>query len=392
MLRRLITVAAVAAVVAALAWALWPKPITVETAAIGRQTIEVHVEEEGKSRIREIYTVSAPISGELLRLSLRAGDAVVARQTVIASIKPPSPPLLDARARKMAETAAEAARAAVELAGAQLAQAQAQLVFVVDDLNRATALDRKGTISKKAYEQAVLAAAVAKTDVARARANLLVQERNLENAQAALIEGERGGGDNCCVEVRAPINGRVLRVLTESEQVVQAGTPLAELGDPADMEVEVDLLSRDAVGIGPGAEATVEGWGGPPIRAVVDRIDPAAVTKVSALGIEEQRVATVLKLTDPPQSWARLGHDFRVTARILTWRGDNLVAVPMGALFRRGADWAVFTAKDGAARLQVVELGARNSDVAEVKAGLAEGELVVLHPSDEVQDGGKISY
>jgi len=207
-----------------------------------------------------------------------------------------------------------------------------------------------------------------------------------------LIEGEGGGGNTCCVDVRAPINGRVLRVLTESEQVVQAGTPLVELGDPADMEVEVDLLSRDAVGIGPGAEATVEGWGGPPIKAVVDRIDPAAVTKVSALGIEEQRVTTVLKLVDPPQSRAKLGHDFRVTVRILTWRGDKLIAVPMGALFRSGADWAVFTAKDGTARLQVVQLGARNADVAEVEAGLAEGELVVLHPSDEVQDGGKISY
>lgn len=392
MLRRIITIVAIAAVLGALAWALWPKPIAVETAVIGRQTIEVDVEEEGKSRIRDVYVVSAPISGEVLRLNLHAGDEVVARQTIVASIKPPSPALLDARARKMAETAVDAAKAAVELAQAQLEQARAQLVFAVDELYRATALDRKGTISKRVYEQAVLAAAVAKTEVARANANLLVQQRNLQSAQAALIEGEGGGGNACCVDVRAPINGRVLRVLSESERVVQAGTPLIELGDPGDLEVIVDLLSRDAVGIGPGAEALIEGWGGPPIKAVVDRIDPAAVTKVSALGIEEQRVTTVLKLAEPPANWERLGHDFRVTASIVTWRGENMVAVPMGALFRRGADWAVFTAKDGAAKLQMVELGQRNSDAAEVKGGLAEGDTVILHPSDEVQDGGKITY
>lgn len=391
MLRRIVTGLVVLAVVAALAWALWPKPVPVEVATIGRQTIAVHVEEEGKSRIREIYQVSAPIAGELLRLNLHAGDEVVARQTVIASIKPPPPALLDARARRIAESAVEAAKAAVDLAEAQRAQALAQLVFAVDELNRATLLDRKGTISKRVYEQAVLAAAIAKTDVARAQANLVVQQRNLESAQAALSEGGNGG-NTCCVDVRAPINGRVLMVLVESERVVNAGTPLIELGDPGDLEIVVDLLSRDAVGISPGATATIESWGGPALPAEVVRIDPAASTKVSALGIEEQRVATVLKLTGPSDLNTRLGHDFRVEVRIETMNVNNALAVPMGALFRTGQDWAVFRAVDGVARFAMVELGARNSEVAEVKSGLAEGDVVILHPSDEVAEGVAIAH
>ncbi len=336
--------------------------------------------------------MSAPTAGELLRLNLHAGDEVVARQTVIASIKPPPPALLDARARRMAEAAVEAARAAVDLAQAQLAQAQAQLVFAVDELNRATLLDRKGTISKRVYEQAVLAAAIAKTDVARAQANLLVQQRNLESAQAVLTEGAGNGGNTCCVDVRAPINGRVLKVLVESERVVNAGTPLIELGDPSDLEIVVDLLSQDAVGIKPGATATIESWGGPVLPAEVVRIDPAAITKVSALGIDEQRVSTVLKLTGQSELNTRLGHDFRVEVRIETMKVDNAVAVPMGALFRKGQDWAVFKSVDGVARYAAVELGARNAEVAEVKSGLAEGDVVILHPSDEVAEGVTISH
>lgn len=391
MLRRILTVVIAAAVIAALAWALWPQPVAVEVAAIGRQTITVHVTEEGKSQIREVYQVSAPIAGEVLRLNLHAGDEVVADQTVVASIKPPPPALLDARARRMAESAIEAAKAAVDLAQAQLSQAEAQLVFAIDEYNRAKLLDRKGTISKRVYEQAILAAAVAKTEVARTRANLLVQKRNLESAEAALIEdGGRGGA--CCVEVRAPVSGRVLKVLAESERVVQAGTPLIELGNPADLEIVVDLLSRDAVGLAPGAAAAIEGWGGPPLRARLLRIDPAAVTKLSALGIEEQRVTAVLELADPPELRAGLGHGFRVEVRIETMTVANAVAVPMGALFRKGEDWAVFKSQGGVAHFAVVELGARNGDVAEVLTGLAEGDVVILHPSDQVAEGVAISH
>jgi HlyD family secretion protein len=392
MIRRLITLIAILAVIAALAWALWPKPVAVETAVIGRQTVEVTVEDEGKSQIREIYAVSAPIAGELLRLNLHPGDRVVAGETIVASIRPAAPPLLDARARKIAETAIQAASAAVDLAYAQIKEAEAQLAYVQSELARAKGLFEKNAISQQAYDKALLDVAVASADVERAKANLQVQRRNLDSAQAALIEGIGAGGPTaCCVDVKAPISGEVLRVLIENAEVVQAGTPLIELGDRTDLEVEVDLLSRDAVGLRPGAAATIEGWGGPPIKAEVTRIDPAAVTKVSALGIEEQRVTTKLKLLDPPETWQRLGNDFRVMVRIVAWRGENLTAVPMGALFRRGADWAVFKARDHAAHLQVVELGARNADLAEVTKGLAAGDVVILHPSDAVQDGVRIA-
>ncbi len=394
MIRRFITFIITVAVIAALGWALWPKPVSVETAVIGRQAIDVTVDEEGKARIRDVYKVSAPISGELLRLNLHAGDKVVAGETVLASIKPAAPPLLDARARKLAETAIHAASAAVELAFAQLKQAEAQSGFMAGELSRAAELLHRGTIAQKVYDKAALDAAVAKAAVEQARANLEVQRSNLDSAQAALIEGIGAGhsAEDCCVDVKAPVSGEVLRVVTESEQVVAAGSPLIELGNPEDLEVVADLLSRDAVGIARGARATVDGWGGPALAAEVREIDPAAVTKVSALGIEEQRVTAILKLLDPPQAWKRLGHDFRVSVHIVAWHADDLTAVPMGALFRRGGDWAVFKADGAVARLQVVEIGAQNAEVAEVKSGLKAGDTVILHPSDAVKDGVKIAH
>ena len=187
--------------------------------------------------------------------------------------------------------------------------------------------------------------------------------------------------------MRAPADGRVLEVLTESEQVVQPGTPLMDIGDPADLEIVVEVLSSDAVLIAEGAEATIERWGGEPLHAVVERIDPVAVTRVSALGIEEQRTRVVLSLLDPPETRTRLGHGFRVVARIVVWKQDDLVIVPMGALFRRGDDWAAFVVEDGTARLRTIELGQRNDTVAEVADGLEVGDTVIVHPSDTIEDG-----
>jgi HlyD family secretion protein len=394
MIRRLLLSAVTLALIAALAWALWPKPVAVETAVIATQAIDVTVEEEGKSRIRDIYTVSAPIGGELLRVALHAGDKVVAGETVVASIRPPAPTLLDARSRRVAEANIQAAASAVELAYAQLKQAEAQAEFLDSGLKRATELLHKGTISQQAFDKAKLDAAVGRADVERAKANLEVQRRALDSAQAALIEGTGAGGDavNCCVDVKAPVSGEVLRVVTESAQVVAAGTPLVELGNRGDLEVVVDLLSRDAVGLAPGAPAVIDGWGGPPLTAEVKEIDPAAVTKVSALGIEEQRVSTVLRLLAPAEQWQRLGHDFRVTVHITQWHGDNLTAVPLGALFRLGEDWAVFKVDGDRARRQIVTLGKRTNEAAEVSSGLAPGDRVILHPSDAVQDNTKVIY
>jgi HlyD family secretion protein len=241
---------------------------------------------------------------------------------------------------------------------------------------------------EQGLQKATLDLQVAQTGLDSARANVAMRQRELETAKANLIEGTAGADDaNCCIEVRAPVSGQVLQVMTPNEQVVQAGTPLATLGDPADLEVAVDLLSRDAVVVNIGDPASIEDWGGPPLKAVVERIDPAAVTKVSALGIEEQRVTTVLRLLDPPAVRVRLGHDFRVVARITVWHANNLLAVPNGALFRQDGDWAVYKVEGGSARIAKVELGRRNSDYAELLDGLAAGDQVILHPSDHVSDG-----
>lgn len=387
MLRRLLTILVLIAAAGALAWALWPQPVAVEVAPITRQDIAITIEEEGKSRIREVFTVSAPIAGQMQRVNLNAGDAVIKGETVVATIQPAGPGLLDARARRVAEAAVEAARAAVDLAAAEVRQAEAQRAFAQEELARATTLVRRGTIPTRAHDKAKLDVETAEAALESAKASLRVRQRELERAEAALIEGSGGGSGTCCVDVRAPVSGRVLKVLTQSEQVVQAGTPLVEIGDPADIEIVTDLLSRDAVRIRPGAEAVIDGWGGPPLAAKVTRIDPSAFTRVSALGIEEQRVSTILTLEGDPAQWASLGHGFRVVVHIALQRVDGAVAVPIGALFRKGAEWAVYAMTDGRARLRTVQIGARNSEHAEVLAGLAEGDLVILHPSDLVVDG-----
>ncbi len=386
MVRRILILLLLAGAAAAATWALWPEPPEVEIAKIGRQSIAVTIDEEGKSRIRDVFTVSAPIAGQLLRLNLHAGDMVTAGTSVVASIRPVAPDLLDARSRKVAEAAIEAARAGVDLANAQLQQAEAQLNFLEGELGRATKLVNQGTIPERAFEKATLDVAVARAEAESARASLMVRKRELERAQAALIESG-ASTQSCCVEVMAPASGEILRVLTENEQVVQAGTPLVEIGDSADLEIVADLLSRDAVRISAGAAATVEGWGGKPIAARVSRIDPAAVTKVSALGIEEQRVSVVLKLLGEAEERRRLGHAYRVLVRIVAWQGENLRAVPMGALFRRGDGWAVFTVEAGRARLREVEIGEHNADFAEVRKGLDTGDAVILHPADTISDG-----
>lgn len=389
MLRRLLILLVLAAAAAALAWALWPKPVSVETAAIEARSIAVTVAEEGKARIRDVFTVSAPIAGEMQRLELHAGDEVVKDRTVVASLRPVAPALLDARARRVAEAAAEAARAAVDLARAELRQAESQFSFLKSELDRAKRLAERGTISERAFEKAKLDADTAAAAVESARAGLAVRERELESAEAALLVSDDSAAA-CCTEVKAPVSGRILKVMAESQQVVQAGTPLAAIGDPADLEIVTDLLSRDAVRIALGNAAEITNWGGPPLKASVSRIDPQAVTKVSALGIEEQRVPVVLTLAGDPAQWASLGHDYRVVAKIAVWQGSGLVAAPIGALFRDNGEWSVYVVQNGMARLRKVVIGQRNDDYAEVTAGLAAGDIVVLHPSDKVTDGVKV--
>ena len=390
-MRRLIPAVALLAVIGFLVWAFLPRPVEVELAQVAPRNLEVAVEQDGVARIREVFTVSATIAGKLQRISLHAGDSVTEMKTVVASIGPTAPALLDSRARAVAEATEAAAQAAVDLAQAQLSQAEATLEFSVSEANRSTALLEKSTISQRIYDNAIRDEKTAQAMVDSARANLSVRQKELESARAVLQAGETAGAGSCCVDLLAPATGRVLRILTESEQVVQPGTPILEIGDPENMEIVVDLLSRDAVRVKPGATATITDWGGPPIAAKVDRVEPSAETKVSALGIEEQRVKVILRLTDPYAKWQELGHGFRVIARIVLWRGSDVLTIPVGALFRDGTNWAAYVLRDGKAKLQDISIGERNEDYAQVLEGLSAGDRVILHPSDVISDGTAVT-
>jgi HlyD family secretion protein len=376
-------------------YALLPSPVLVDTAVIKRGPMTVTVDEEGETRIREIYIVSAPIDGKVLRSPREIGDAVEKNKTLLAVIQPGDPSFLDIRTRRELEAVVAAAEASVVLTEAEIDRAESELEFAQSDLKRAKSLAERGTISERTLEKAALDVQTRQASLAQARANLILRKRQLDSAKARLIGPEqttqRIESGSCCVEVKAPVNGRVLQIDKESEQVVKAGEPLLRIGDPTDIEIVTDLLSTDAVKVKTGADAVIEGWGGTkPLKARVRRIDPAGFTKVSALGIEEQRVNTILDLTDPKDELPPLGHDFRVFVRITVWSADNTVRVPLGALFRQGNNWAVFRAVDGIARLTPVEIGQRNTKTAQVLSGIEPGMRVILHPSDRVSDGTKV--
>jgi HlyD family secretion protein len=390
LIKRGLIVLGVAGLIGALVWALWPKPVLVDVAEIRKGSLIVTVDEEGKTRIKDVYTVSAPITVKLVRLSLEPGDRVKKEMTIVANIEPMAPAFLDVRATRELEAQLEAAKASVALAEAEINQAAAELQFAQSELGRAQSLIKNKTISERALERARIDVDTRQASLTRAKANLDVRKRELESARARLISPEEAWKGEvpvgCCVTVRAPVDGRVLRLIQESERVVVAGTPLLEIGDPDNLELVVDLLSVDAVKVIEGATASIDGWGGTPLLAKVTRVEPAGFTKVSALGIEEQRVRTILTLQNAPELSDRLGHEFRVFVKI-TIHQSNALRLPISALFRKGEQWAVYVVERGRARAVPVEIGQRNAGFAEVLKGLPEGTEVILHPSDRIVDG-----
>ena len=378
----------VALLVAATIYALLPRPVAVDIATVEHGPMQVTIDEDGTARIRNVFRVSAPISGRLDRLPVHLGDKVYANSTEVARLRPTEPGFLDTRTRQELQAAVEAAQAGVTLAEAQLSGALAGQKVARAAFERAQQLSKVGTISVSAFDQASAAVDTADAEVEQARAQLNLRESELSSARARLIEPTPGAASASGVlTVRAPVTGVVLKVISESEQVVAAGTPLVEIGDPEDMEVVVPLLSTDAAAIAPDTLAVVDGWGGPALAAKVRSIDPAAYTKVSALGIEEQRVDVTLDLTDKYEVRKRLGHGFRVRVHLTIWRSGDVLRVPLAALFRQGSDWAVYRVVDGHAALTVVSIDHRNAANAEVTAGLKSGDTVVLHPSDTISDG-----
>lgn len=368
--------------------ALQPKPVAVDIVTVRSAPMSVEIEETGQTRVRDIYRVSAPVAGRIDRTLLHVGDKVVKDQTVVATIHPVDPPFMDTRSRAEAEARVQAAKAAVSLAQAQLDQATAALELADRDYKRALRLATSDSIPVARLDASRIDVALKKAQVDSAKAAVRLRESELASAQAALIQpGERNGqaaDEDCCVRLVAPIDGVVLGLSVESENVVPAGAPLAEIGDPSQLEVVADLLSSDAVRVAPGAPALLVGWGGEPVSATLRRIDPAGFVRVSALGIEERRVNAVLDLNRPvPQ----LGHGFETRVRLAVWQGTDVVQVPLTAIFRDGNAWAAFVVRDGVAWRTELEIGHVNNVSAQVLAGLHSGDKVVDFPGDLVSDG-----
>ncbi|HEY9079526.1 efflux RND transporter periplasmic adaptor subunit [Magnetovibrio sp.] len=374
-------------VAAFLAWAFVPNavPVDVSTVEVGPMT--VRVEGEGRTRVKDIYAISAPVAGRLMRIEAEAGDPVVAGQTRLAVIEPADPTILDSRTRAEAEATAQAAEETLALASADVERARAELGFARAELYRARKLSQNGTISQRALDVAKLEAATRAAEVKSAEATRKVREHELQTARARLLTPTSDGADGqCCVAIAAPIDGQVLRVLHESAGVVGAGEALMELGNPRHLEVVVDVLTSDAARIREGAEVVIENWGGQPLKGIVRRIEPFGYTKVSVLGIEEQRVDVIIDFADPAALPAALGHGFRVEVGINAWHGEGVLKAPMSALFRVEGGWGVFVMENGKARLARLEVGHMNGREAEVLGGLSAGEAVVLHPSDRISD------
>jgi HlyD family secretion protein len=393
--RRIAALAAALGFVALAWWAMRPAAVPVEIGAVTRGPLQLSVDEEGETRVRQRFVVAAPATGRLLRVALDEGDAV-AVDDVVAQIVPAP---LDPRDRAAAEARLEAAEDARRGAEARASLAQAALAQAERDLERAERLREAGARSDEEVERARLERTRTLREREAARFATAAAEHEADAARAVLMASRANPNelalvdDPCatpgvCIDVRAPVAGHVLRVHEESERVVLSGAPLLELGDPKAIEIVVDVLSADAVKIRPGAELWVEDWGGDrPLRATVRRVEPSGFTKVSALGVEEQRVNVIGDFADTPDG---LGDGFRIEARIVVWQADDVLRVPSSALFRHGDGWAVFVMDGGVARRREVEVGARGPFEAELRGGLEEGESVVLHPSDRLGEGVRV--
>jgi HlyD family secretion protein len=371
-----------------LAVALWPAAVPVDVEVTSRGPLTVTVDEEGQTRIRRRFVVSAPVTGRVLRIELEPGDRV-RRGDVVARVRPELPPLLDARTQAEARAAVDNARAALGRAQSEDARAKEALVHAERELARATSLSDVGTISAQGLDARQTEVRLASEAVHASAYAVEAASAELQRARARLAPASAAQG---VVTVRAPIDGAILRRLRESESIVPAGEPLLEVGDPRALEIVADLLSTDAVYVKPGARAFVEQWGqDTALEATVRLVEPSGFTKISALGVEEQRVNVVLDFTDLDKASALLGDAYRVELRIVVWDSTSVVKVPVSALVRDGERWAVFELRGGRARRVLVELGHRGGREAEVVSGLSEGTRVVVHPSDRVDDGVRVA-
>lgn len=370
------------AVVVLLALGLRPQPAPVETASAITGPLRATINEEGKTRIRQRYVVSAPVAGQLRRLPFKAGAEVVAGETVVATIDPIAPTPLDARARSLAEARRDTAQA-------NLAKAREALRFATTDRTRFERLFKEGTVSSQELETAQWRDTAAAKEVSAAESAL--RQADAELAEFGSTSPPPATPRPAALEVRAPATGRILRVVEENARVVAAGQALLEIGDPADLEVVIEVLSRDGATVGPGTRVEFDQWGGNiPLVGQVRLVEPAAFTKVSALGVDEQRVRIIADLLTPPAERANLGDNFRVEAHLITWETPNALKLPAGALFRRGTNWATFVIGDGRAVRRDVKVGRTSGVETQVLEGIREGEEVILYPGDRIREGLRV--
>lgn len=374
-------------------YVLWPKPVDVDLATVAVGPMNVTVDEDGMTRVKERYTVSSPVAGQLLRIELEPGDPIQAGKTLLATLQPSDPNLLDARQVAEAEARVAGARVMIERGAAKQEQARIQKELADKNMARAEPLWEQNSISQREYEEVTGMARSRSEELRAAKFDGEIAKFELQQSEAALLRVTPtvGSAPQPQFEIFAPIDGHVLRVLQESATVVAPGSPLLEVGNRRDLEIVVDVLSTDAVKIQPGDEVRLEHWGGEvPLVATVRMIEPAAFTKISALGVEEQRVNIIADFKEGQAAVASLGDGFRVEARIVVWQDERILKVPSSALFRGGDKWFVFVNKDDIARKTGVAVGHRNGQDTEILSGLKEGQQIILYPSDLVIDGVKL--
>jgi HlyD family secretion protein len=380
--KRVIRTIIALAVIALIVRAMWPEPIIVDTAVATTGPLEVRVEEDGRVRMVDRYLVTAPVAGRLERIMLREGEAVAARDVLLRV----QPMPVDESTRAQMEARVNTAAATQRTATAAVDQADAAHAQAARELERRRALAAQGAIAVEQIEQYELALRARAEELNAARENLAAAQAELAAARTALLAATTGA-DRTAVVVRAPAAGRVLRIPERSSRIVMAGETLLEVGGAETLEVIVDVLSTDAVRIRSGMKAYLTGWGGPTLTARVRTVEPAAFTRLSALGVEEQRVNVIL---DPETCPPELGDGYRTDVAIVVWSGDDVLAVPSSALFRSGETWRIFLVVDGRAVLRDVEVGERADARTQIIAGLEAGDVVVLFPSDDLVDGARV--
>ena len=391
MRKRFVRILVVVAVVAALAfWAFAPSPVPADFAAVERGSLQVTVNEEGRTRVRDRYVVSAPVPGRMRRIELEPGDRVVARKTVLAQFEPTPPTLLDVRSRAELEARVRAAEAAVGGARADLERVRSEAAFAQSELKRFRALVDERVLAPRELEAAERQAESQQRAVQSAEFAVRTAQHELEVARAGLLQTQ--GGRSTPIPLFSPVDGVVLRLLQESETVVPTGQPLIEVGRLADLEIVADLLSSAAVKVNAGQDVIIDQWGGDHVlHGRVRLVEPSGFMKISALGVEEQRVNVIIDFAEPREQRASIGDGYRVEVRIIVWARDNVLKVPSSSLFRHGEQWAVYVVEDGVARRRLVEIGQRSGLEAEVLKGLADGERIIVYPSDAIVDGVEVT-